>query len=79
MECPCNKCLKFAICVGKQTIICEELYKWLLNDDKEGTISHRVIKFEYETGRELRSIYDNEIKFKPEPDHYACFIPGGYQ
>lgn len=67
------------MCIGKQTITCKELYYWLLNHDGGGTISERVTDFEYETKRDLRSIYDCEIKFKDRPDIYGCLIPGGLQ
>jgi hypothetical protein len=74
-EAPCLECLKYSICLGKGTVECEDLVKWLQIFNGGAT---RIIQFETDVWNKDIAIIDTKdysIRFKDTiRDQYSCLI-----
>lgn len=74
---PCITCLKYAVCVTKDELKCEDLVMWLteLTTGSE-EFSNRLVGFEAWWGREASVITQDSLKmyFKKKKDTYQCLF-----
>jgi len=71
-KCPCETCITFAICKGKDEVECPILYKYMRAGIKNNRISHPKKKYRK---RKIESIFGRKIDtyrvsnvFKKNPD-----------
>lgn len=73
---PCKDCLKYAICISKGKIKCNDLVKWLLCGDT-GDTGNRIAEFENKYWNKdvaVFSLSESTIGFKKQRDGHQCLI-----